>query len=166
MAISPKITVLMSVYNGFPFLNHAITSILNQTYKAFEFLIIDDASTDNSCDLIDAFKDSRIRLVRNHKNLGQANSLNKGIHLARSPFIARIDQDDISMPNRLEKQFIFMDSNPNVAVAGTWLNTINESGQLLDTWRGNINCYSEFLFSLLLATTTFNLAFEKRKDEF
>ncbi len=93
----------MPVYNGAKYLNEAIDSILKQTFSDFEFLIIDDGSTDQSIDQIMLYDDPRIRLVENKNNLGQSETLNKGINLATCKYIARMDQDDISMPERLER---------------------------------------------------------------
>ena len=122
----------MPVYNGAKYLNEAIDSILNQTYSDFEFLIIDDGSTDQSIDLIKTYDDPRIRLIMNKKNIGQSATLNKGLDLAKGEYIARMDQDDISIPERIKKQLKFMENNSNVDVCGSWLqlfgkyNGINE----------------------------------------
>lgn len=117
----PKVTVLMAVYNGEKYLREAIDSILNQTFKDFEFLIIDDGSTDGSADIIQSYEDKRIRYMRNEKNIGVAASSNRGLCQARGEYIARMDCDDISLPERLEKQVKFMDDHPEVGVCGTWL---------------------------------------------
>jgi len=127
----PSITVLMPVYNGSRYLAAAIDSILSQTYTDFEFLIIDDASGDGSCNIIKSYNDTRIRLIVNKKNLGQTRSLNKGIQLAKGEFIARIDQDDISFNNRLKLQISFMKDNPSIILLGTAFQTIDEHGTLL-----------------------------------
>jgi glycosyltransferase involved in cell wall biosynthesis len=111
----------MPVYNGATYLNEAIDSILNQTYNDFEFLIIDDGSTDGSVKIIKSYDDNRIRLVENRNNLGQSETLNKGLSLAKGKYIARMDQDDISMPERLKKQVEFMDECPNIGVCGSWI---------------------------------------------
>lgn len=119
------ISVVMSVYNGQKFLAEAIESILKQTYTNFEFIIIDDGSTDNSLDIVWEFAaaDERIRVVVNETNLGLAKSLNKGIALASGKYIARMDADDISMPERFEKQVAFLDENDDIGLVGT--NKIN-----------------------------------------
>jgi glycosyltransferase involved in cell wall biosynthesis len=117
----PFVTVLMPIYNGSEFLGEAIESILNQTYSDFEFLIIDDGSTDQSIDLIKTYDDPRIRLIMNKKNIGQSATLNKGLDLARGEYIARMDQDDISIPERIKKQLKFMENNSDVDVCGSWL---------------------------------------------
>ena len=113
----------MTVHNGEKHLSEAIDGILNQTFKDFEFLVIDDGSTDGSADIIQSYKDVRIRFISNGKNLSVPVSLNMGLNLARGEYIARMDCDDISLPQRLEKQVQFMDANPEVGVCGTWLET-------------------------------------------
>lgn len=123
----PLVTVLMSVYNGQKFLSEAIESILNQTFKDFEFLIINDGSTDSSRGIILSYNDSRIKLIENQANIGLTRSLNKGIDLAQGKYIARMDADDISLPERLEKQVRFMELNEDVAVCGSCAEIINET---------------------------------------
>lgn len=110
----PLITVLMPVYNGEKYLRLAINSILNQTYPDFEFLIINDGSTDKSEDIILSYRDDRIRYVKNETNLKLIKTLNKGIDLAKGEYIARMDCDDISFPHRFEKQLQYMKSHPDI----------------------------------------------------
>ena len=126
--MSPKVTVLMPVYNGERFLREAIESILNQTFTDFEFLIIDDGSTDATGQILSEYaqRDERIRIVMNATNIGLTKSLNKGIDLAKGEYIARMDADDISVVERLEKQVRFMEANTDVGVCGTWGYIINE----------------------------------------
>jgi len=126
----PTITVLMTVYNGEKYLSEAIESILSQTYRNFEFLIIDDCSTDESANIIHSFSDERIIYQKNRTNIGQTKSLNKGIKLANGEYIARIDQDDESNNTRLEKQLSFMKKN-NCHVVGSWFNVIDSTGELM-----------------------------------
>ncbi|CAG1016424.1 Putative glycosyltransferase EpsE [Anaerolineales bacterium] len=116
----PKVTVLMPVFNGAAFLRQAIESILCQTYRDFELLIIDDGSTDDSSFIISSYDDHRIRLFQNSGNLGLVASLNRGLDLARGSYFARMDCDDFSLPTRLEKQLRFMYANTDVGVCGTW----------------------------------------------
>ncbi len=120
----PKITILMPVYNGEKYIYKAIKSILNQTFANFEFLIINDGSTDQSIEIIKSFKDPRIYVVSNNKNLGLINTLNKGLDLARGEYIARMDCDDISLSYRLAKQVEFMDKHHEVGVCGSWIKFI------------------------------------------
>lgn len=123
----PKITVLMPVYNGEKYLSEAIESILNQTLKNFEFLIIDDGSTDNSVKIIKSYSDQRIRLIHNEKNLGLITTLNRGINLATEEYIARMDCDDVSLPERLATQVKFMDNHKEIGVCGSWIKTIGKN---------------------------------------
>lgn len=127
----PLVSILMAVYNGESFLAEAIESILNQTFTDFEFIIINDASTDTSVDIIQKHKDSRIRLINNENNIGLTKSLNKGLKLAEGKYIARMDADDISLPQRLERQVKFMEDNPEVGICGTWLQLIGQQERII-----------------------------------
>mgnify|MGYP000856632615 FL=1 len=126
--MTPRVTVLMPVYNGEKHLKEAIESILNQTFNDFEFLIINDGSTDDSEKIILSYSDPRIHLF-NQENQGLSNTLNKGIKLSSGEFIARMDQDDISLSSRLDEQIKFMDANPDVGICGTYAILINERGE-------------------------------------
>lgn len=123
---SPRVTVLMPVYNGENYLCEAIESILTQTFDDFEFLIINDGSTDRSAEIIESYPDSRIRLVHNESNLKLIATLNKGLELARGKYIARMDCDDISLSGRLSRQVAFLNDHPEVGVCGTWIKTLGE----------------------------------------
>ncbi len=124
----PKISVVMSVYNGEKYLKEAVESILNQSLKDFEFIIIDDGSTDKSLSIIKEFqnKDGIIKVI-SRKNEGLIFSLNEGIKMAQGEYIARMDADDISMLDRLEKQIKFIEDN-NLAVCGAWAEAVDDSG--------------------------------------
>lgn len=123
----PKVTVLMPVYNGEQYLEEAIDSILSQTYTDYELLIINDGSKDHSEKIIQSYNDQRIRRINNSQNLGLIATLNKGLDLARGEYIARMDQDDISLPDRIEKQVNFMESNQHIGICGTWVEIFGES---------------------------------------
>lgn len=118
---TPTVTILMPVYNGEKYLKEAIDSILCQTFTDFIFLIIDDGSTDKSVNIIKSYKDKRIILLVNEKNFGISKTLNIGIENADTKYIARMDQDDISLPNRIEEQINFMEANPYIGMCGTWM---------------------------------------------
>lgn len=118
---TPRVSVLMPVFNTAFYLKEAVESILAQTFTDFEFLIIDDASTDGSIDIIESFDDPRIKLIRKPRNTGLTNSINMGLDLARGEYIARMDSDDISLPDRFAKQVALMDARPEVGVCGTWV---------------------------------------------
>lgn len=127
----PRVTVLMTVYNGRAFLPEAIESVLRQTLREFELLIIDDASTDGSVARIRSYHDPRIRLVVNEANVGQTPSLNRGLALARAPYVARLDQDDVCLPDRLERQASLLQQHPETAVVGTRMMDMDEHGRRL-----------------------------------
>lgn len=118
---NPPITVFMPVYNSEKYLNQSIESILFQTFKDFEFLIIDDHSTDGSLKIIYEYaaKDSRIKVVNHQTNQGIVNTANEAIVLAKGEFLARMDSDDISPPERLEKQYAFFKHNTGYVCVGS-----------------------------------------------
>jgi len=129
MDVSKKITILMPVFNAERYLSEAIESILNQTFVDFEFMIINDGSTDNSEEIIERYTDKRIRFIKNEKNLGLIATLNKGFNLIDSEYIARMDADDVSLPTRLEKQILFMDKNTDIVVSGTSIQLLYNTGR-------------------------------------
>ena len=119
--ITSRVAVLLPVYNAEKYLGEAIESILKQTYPHFDFYIINDGSTDESEKIILSYPDTRIKYIKNESNKGLIYTLNKGLKLIDAEYIARMDADDISMPERIEKQVAFMDNNPEVWVLGTQL---------------------------------------------
>lgn len=124
---SPEISVLMSVYNGRPFLDAAVSSILSQDFGDFEYIIIDDGSTDGSADDLEHWRqrDARIRLLH-QENLGLPTALNRGLREARGALIARMDADDVSLPQRFRLQRDFLQAHPDVGVLGTGIVRIDE----------------------------------------
>lgn len=128
--MSPKLTVLMTVYNVEKYIRRAVFSILNQTFREFELIIINDGSTDRTEAIISSFKDKRIRYYKNEQNLGISISLNKGIALTNGKYAARMDGDDICYPNRLGKQMAFLDQHEDHGLAGSWYYVINNNGSL------------------------------------
>jgi len=125
---APRVSVLMTMFNAGAYLEPAIESLLAQSYPEFELIIVDDSSTDGSATVVKGFPDSRIRLVRNATNSGQTKCLNQGLALARGEFVARQDQDDLSHPDRLEKQVRFLDNHPEIALLGANAEEIDGSG--------------------------------------
>jgi glycosyltransferase involved in cell wall biosynthesis len=123
----------MAVYNGEKYLAEAIESILNQTFRDFEFIIIDDASTDNSLEILEKYQrsDERIHIYRNNENVGLGVSLQRAVDLASSEFIARMDADDICTPDRFEKQNAYLNSHHEICILGAdhWL--INDQGLII-----------------------------------
>lgn len=126
----PKISILMPVYNAQKYLIEAVDSILNQTFKDWELIIINDGSTDSSRELLSQIADDRVIIVDNEKNLGLIDTLNKGINLCRGEYIARMDADDISVNKRIEKQVQFMDSHPHHIMCGTNALVIDNNGKI------------------------------------
>jgi glycosyltransferase involved in cell wall biosynthesis len=124
----------MPVYNGEKYLREAMDSILGQTFTDFEFIIINDGSTDQSAEIISLYTDRRIILIHNDQNLGITASLNRGLDVARGEYLARMDCDDISLPERLAKQVMFMDANPAVGACGTWALDIDPVGNIIGKW--------------------------------
>ncbi len=126
----PKVTVLLPVYNGEGYLAEAIESILQQTLRDFEFLIINDGSTDHSLEIVSHYKDSRLHIV-SRSNKGLIATLNEGIELAKAPLIARMDQDDISKPDRLSKQVGDMERHPETILLGSGAQIIDSTGAII-----------------------------------
>lgn len=121
------ISVIMPVYNCELYIKESIDSILNQTYTNFEFLIIDDASTDETISIIKSYDDTRIQLIVKPINTGLTNSLNYGLKLAKGKYIARMDGDDICMPERFEKQVAFLEANAGIVLCGTCYKVIGSN---------------------------------------
>jgi len=120
----PRVTVLLPVHNGGGYLDEAVRSILRQTFPDFELLAIDDGSTDGTLEALRAYRDPRVRIVVNERNLGLVETLNRGLSLSRGEYVARMDSDDVSLPGRLGRQVRFLDGNPEVGVCGTWARII------------------------------------------
>lgn len=123
---NPAVSVVMSVYNGKKHVHSAIKSILAQDFLNYEFIIVDDASSDSTPEILKSFKDPRITVIRNTDNLGLTASLNIGIRAASGKYIARMDADDISVPYRFSQQFDFLEKNPALAAVGSSYYTIDE----------------------------------------
>jgi glycosyltransferase involved in cell wall biosynthesis len=122
-----KVSVLMAVYKtDTDYLKQSISSILEQTYKDFEFLILDDCPSDSREDVVATFHDPRIKYMKNEYNMGISKTRNKLIDMSQGEYLAVMDHDDISLPERLEKQVAFLDSHPKVGVVGTWYKKIPE----------------------------------------
>ena len=132
----PKISVIMSVYNGEKYLKEAIESILNQTFKDFEFIIINDGSIDGTTEILEKYdrQDARVKII-NQENMGLTKSLNKGIKLAKGEYIARMDADDIALPERFEKQTEFMKKYPEIGAVGCWYYLIDKDGEIIKKCR-------------------------------
>lgn len=138
MAKKPKISVIMAAYNAEKYLDESIKSILNQTFRDFEFIIFEDGSNDGTRTIIKKYvkKDKRIRVIFNKRNIGYVGfirNLNRGIKLAQGKYIARQDADDVSLPGRLKKQYEFLEKNKDIFLCGTNLKQITEKGVVVAT---------------------------------
>jgi hypothetical protein len=135
MISTPKVSVVMPAYNAALYLDEAVTSILNPTFRDFEFIIINDGSTDDTVSILDKYEksDSRIR-VHHQENQGMIAALNRGCRLARGKYIARMDADDIALPGRFERQLEYMERHPQIGILGTWIHNVDENGSVKGTW--------------------------------
>ena len=129
----PEISVLMPVYNGGDFVSEAIASILDQTFDNIELIAVDDASTDGSLKILEDYskKDGRIKVIKNKENMGLTRSLIRAVGMADGKYIARQDSDDISLPQRLEKQLGFLKHNPSYGAIGTSAHIIDKNGDII-----------------------------------
>lgn len=155
MSGTPRVTVLMPVYNGGEFLRVAVESVLGQSFRDFELLIVNDGSTDGSVELLEKVDDSRLRLVHNERNMGLIPTLNRGLELARGEYLARMDCDDLSRPQRLARQVEFLDGNPGVGLCGSWFSKFGPGINKVIRWEtepGAVRC--SMLFSCAVAHPT------------
>jgi len=150
----PKISVIMPVYNSEKYLREAMDSILNQTFPDFEFIILDDGSTDSSPAIVAGYDDPRIRFYQNERNMGVAATLNRGLDLATGEYIARMDGDDISLPRRFEIQAAYMDAHPKVVVLATDVQVFGASTQSWPTSKTHEKLKVDLLFNCCLAHPT------------
>ena len=152
MSKSPEISLIMSVYNGEDYLSEAIESVLNQTFKEFEIIIINDCSKDGTSEILNKYAelDERVKVHTNEVNLRLPSSLNKAISLARGKYIARMDADDICLPERLQKQYEFMENNPDVALSSCRFMTLKNGAYSSGGCGGKTD--KESIKALLLVT--------------
>lgn len=130
----PRVTVVMAMYNAAQFLHQAVASVLAQTYRDFELIVVDDASTDDSLSVLEGFSDPRMRIIRHRTNMGAALSRNDALSVASGEFVAIMDADDVCAPARLERQVAFLDANPQAGLVGCGIyDVIDESGEILYT---------------------------------
>lgn len=158
---NPRISVLTSIYNSAELIRPAIESVLKQTFSDFEWIIINDATPDNSIEIIESYNDPRIKIYHNETNLGLAASLNKGLALCTGEYIVRMDTDDVCYPNRFERQVAFMDANPEIAVAGTW---VNLTGDWKGIWKTPVS-HEEIKCKLLFNSAIAHPSVIMRKSE-
>jgi len=146
----PKVTVLLAVKDGEPYIRDAVASVLEQTFTNFELLIVDDASTDRTVEIVRSFADRRIRVIQNSENVGQVPSLNRGLHEARGEYVARLDADDACRPARLQRQVDLLDAEPRIGLVGTWMEIVGERGQRLGWLRKSIEDFVDFVYHTLI----------------
>lgn len=127
---NPVVSIVMCVRNTQEYIDQAVKSILSQSFHSFEFIIVDDASNDSTFQRLKKFQDQRLVLLRNIKSQGVAASLNRGLRNARGKFVARMDGDDIALPQRLEIQVKFLNKHPQIGVVGSWVRLIDELGKV------------------------------------
>jgi glycosyltransferase involved in cell wall biosynthesis len=137
---SGLISIIMPVYNAEIYLRTAIDSVLNQTYSNFEFIILNDASTDNSADVIKSYTDARIKYFEYSENEGYVVRLNQGIDYSKGEFVARMDSDDICSPNRLLKQVSFLSQRSEVVLCGTYFKLISSTGKEIGSGKRYSSC--------------------------
>ncbi len=134
----PAISVILPAYNAEAYIKGSIESILAQTFKDFEFIIINNASTDRTVEIVESFKDPRIKLITNPSNLGLIGSLNVGLKAARAKYVARMDHDDIAFPERLQKEYEYLEAHPEIVIVGTWSNIMDSQGSFIRLHRNPI----------------------------
>ena len=144
----PLVSVVMATWNGIAFLEEAVTSVINQSLQEFEFIIVDDGSTDGSLDLLRQYArwDPRINIV-SQAHAGLVEALNRGCALARGRYIARLDSDDIAKPQRLEIQVRYLDEHPTTVLLGGHIECINENGDVLFmmAWPGSTDGLHDYM---------------------
>lgn len=145
-SVKPEISVIMSVYNDEKYIAKAIDSILTQSFSNFELIICDDYSTDRSSNIIEKYvkQDNRIVFFKNEKNLGLATSLNRCIERAKGKYIARMDSDDISLPNRFEVEYNYLEDNSDIVVVGCKCQCIDENDEIYKDFQihsGSVSFY-------------------------
>jgi glycosyltransferase involved in cell wall biosynthesis len=129
-ALIPRVSVVLPVHNGGRFLAEAVESVLGQTLRDLELVVVDDGSTDETPRILERYSDPRLRVVR-RPHLGLVEALNRGVRESRTPYVARMDADDVSLPGRLERQVAVLEARPRVGLVGTWLTVIDEAGNKL-----------------------------------
>lgn len=137
---TPKVSVILPVYNSEKYLQKAIDSILHQTLPDFELIIINDCSTDSSEQIIKTYTDKRIRYIKQPENLGVVAAMNTGLQIASSPLVAVMHSDDIAFESRLQRQLEHFENNPDVAVVAGFVVNINEQGDLIGRWMQDRSC--------------------------
>ena len=126
----PRVSVLMTVYNAAPYVRASVDSVLAQAFPDWELVAVDDGSTDASPSILADYVDPRVRVIPFPKNIGRTPALRHALHAARGEYIAVLDADDMSRPERLGRQVAFLDRNPEVALVGSWAHYIDEHARI------------------------------------
>lgn len=146
----PHVTVILPVYNTEKYIAEAVQSILNQTFSDFELLVINDASTDRTLEVLNRFSDNRLKIITNPTNLKVVKSLNKGLELAKGEFIARMDADDISHPQRFKRQIEYFNDHPEVDLCGSWVQMIGDDNYILTLPEKHETIKADMLFKNII----------------
>lgn len=131
----PKISILMTAFNADPYINKAVRSVLKQTFKNWELIVVDNKSTDNTLEILEKFGDFRINLIKLNKNIGRVAALRLAYDQAKGEYIAILDADDISNINRLKKQSNYLNSNPKIGLVASWVEFIDENGKKIGEFK-------------------------------
>lgn len=158
---TPKVSVVMSTYNDGKYINKAVSSILNQTFSDLELIIVNDASTDNTLELLSKINDPRVIVISNEENSGLAYSLNRGFSIARGEYIARMDSDDISLPDRIWKQYNYMEKHKDITVCGCLYKCFERSNGVVTCPKNSDRIKTKLLFCSPLGHSTW---FIRKKD--
>ncbi len=155
----------MSAYNSAMYIGESISSVLNQTFKDLELIVVNDCSTDNTPEIIKSYsdKDPRVHLINNETNLQPAISRNKALQNAKGKYIAILDSDDIALPNRLETQYNFLEKNPDIALVGSGAEIIDENGKTIKIKRVPAD-FGEIKFRSIFRNLFIHSAVFYRKD--
>ena len=164
--VTPKVSVIMPLYNAEPFVEKAISSILNQTFKNFELLVLDDNSTDNSVKVVSRFNDERLHLIRNEKNLGVGPTLNRGVEISRGTYLARMDADDLAHPERLTIQCRYLDQHPEISLVGTDIIRVDIQGKPMEGQFRNPHSWGKIKWHMYLNCCIAHPTIMMRKEFF
>lgn len=158
----PQVSILMPVYNTAPYLREAIDSMLSQTFTDFELIVLNDCSPDNAEEILDTYNDPRIVRYKGAKNVGLSNVLNIGIELARGKYIARMDSDDISLPNRLQVQVDYLEAHPEIDLVSVGMQLFGDKEEI---WIRDL-VFEELKIRAMFRSPVLHASSMWRKDSF
>ncbi len=163
-SLTPAISVILPAYNAEKYIRESLESILSQTFSDFEFIIINNGSTDSTVSIVQSYSDPRIKLINNSENLGLIASLNLGLQAARGKYIARMDHDDISYPTRFEKEHAYLESHPDIVIVGTWSTIIDPSGNVIKIHKNSLR-HNVIKYELLFGNSITHPSIMMRRKE-